>query len=177
MNSSNIEDNINVYKKSVDSVISANILSETDDLFLFELVQTYQIYSHSTSCKKYKNKSCHFNFGKFFTSETIIAQPLKNVSEFERFSILEKRNSIHSNVSEYLNEYLDPSKKVYQSSTIKHVLSKLKISEENYYWALSISTDSHDQVHLKSRTDSCFVNNYNPVLSKAWEANMDLQPV
>ena len=177
MNPSNIEDNINVYKKSVDSVISANILSETDDLFLFELVQTYQIYSHSTSFKKYKNKSCHFNFGKFFTGETIIAQPLKNVSEFERFSILEKRNSIHSNVSECLNEYLDPSKKVYQSSTIKHVLSKLKISEENYYWALPISTDSHDQVHLKSRTDSYFVNNYNPVLLKAWQAYMDLQPV
>ena len=66
---------------------------------------------------------------------------------------------------------------MWQPSSIKHVFSKLQILDRNYYWALSISTDSHDQVHLKSRTDSCFVNNYNPVLSKAWEANMDLQPV
>ena len=90
---------------------------------------------------------------------------------------MEKRNSILSKVSEYINEYLDPSKKLYQPSTIKHVLSKLQILEENYYWALSISTDSHYQIHLKRETDSCFVNDYNRVLLKAWQANMDLEPV
>ena len=87
------------------------------------------MHSHSKSCKKYKiqkkYKSCHFNFGKFFTGETIIAQPIKHVSNFERFSILEKRDIILSKISEYINGYLDPSKKSYQPSTIKHVLSKL----------------------------------------------------
>ena len=70
LNPPNIEDNI-------------DIPSETDDPLLVELVQTYQIHSHAKSCKKYKNTSCRFNFGKFFTSETIIAQPIQNVSEFE----------------------------------------------------------------------------------------------
>ena len=92
------------------SVISANIPTETDDPMLFKHVQTYPIHSHSISCKKYKNKSCHFNFGKFFASETIIAQPVKNFSEFERFSIFEKRDSILSKVSQCINEYLDLSK-------------------------------------------------------------------
>ena len=49
--------------------------------------------------------------------------------------------------------------------------------EENYYWALSISTDSYYQIHFKREADSCFVNNYSPVLLKAWQANIDLQPV
>ena len=103
MNQSNIEGNIDIYKKFVDLVISANIPSETDDPLMFKLVQTYQINSHSKSCtkkKKKKKKKCRFKFGKFFTSETIIAQPVKNASEFEWFSILEKRNSILSKVSE-----------------------------------------------------------------------------
>ena len=70
LNPPNIEDNI-------------DIPSETDDPLLVELVQTYQIHSHAKSCKKYKNTNCRFNFGKFSTSETIIAQPIQNVSEFE----------------------------------------------------------------------------------------------
>ena len=90
---------------------------------------------------------------------------------------MEKRNSILSKVSEYINEYLGPSKKLCQPSTTKHVLSKLQISGKNYYCALSISTGSHYQIQLKRGTDPCFVDNYNPVLLKAWQANMDLQPV
>ena len=130
LNPSNIEDNIDLSEKFVDSVISANIPSETEDPLLFELVQTYRIYSHSKPCKKYKNKSCSFKFGKFFTSETVIAQPIKNVSEFAQLSILEKKDSILSKDSEYINDYLDSSKKFYQPSTIKYVLSKLQISEK-----------------------------------------------
>ena len=36
---------MDIYKKFADSVTSANIPSETDNHMLFELVQTYQIYS------------------------------------------------------------------------------------------------------------------------------------
>ena len=43
-----------IYQKFVDSVISANNPSKTDDPLLPELVQTYQIHSHSNSCKKNK---------------------------------------------------------------------------------------------------------------------------
>ena len=49
--------------------------------------------------------------------------------------------------------------------------------EENYHWAISISTDSHYQVHLKRGANPCFINNYNPTFLKAWQANIDLQLV
>ena len=51
------------------------------------------------------------------------------------------------------------------------------ITEDDYYWALSISPDNDYEIHLKRSTGSCFVNNYNPVLLKAWEANLDMQAV
>ena len=51
------------------------------------------------------------------------------------------------------------------------------ITEDDYYWALSISPDNDYEIHLKRSTGSCFVNNYNPVLLKAWEANLHIQPV
>ena len=61
--------------------------------------------------------------------------------------------------------------------TIEKILADLGISSKDYYWALSISRDSHYQIHFKRAPDSCFVNNYNPILLKAWQANIDLQPV
>ena len=53
----------------------------------------------------------------------------------------------------------------------------MRITEDDYYWTLSISPDNDNEIHLKRSTGSCFVNNYNPVLLKAWEANLDIQPV
>ena len=51
------------------------------------------------------------------------------------------------------------------------------ITEDDYYWTLSISPGNDYEIHLKRSAGSCFVNNYNPVLQKAWEANLDIQPV
>ena len=51
------------------------------------------------------------------------------------------------------------------------------ITEDDYYCALSISPENDYEIHLKRSTGSCFVNNYNPVLLKAWEANLDVQPL
>ena len=51
------------------------------------------------------------------------------------------------------------------------------ITEDDYYCALSISPDSDYEIHLKRSRGSCFVNDYNPVLLKAWEATLDIQPV
>ena len=72
------------------------------------------------------------------------------------------------------------SRQIQANNEINEVLlklSKLQMSEENYYWALSISTDSNYQVHLKRGAHPCFVNDYNPMFLKAWQANIDLQTV
>ena len=54
---------------------------------------------------------------------------------------------------------------------------ELQPAKREYCWALCISSDNNFKLHLKKDTNSCFVNNYNPALLKAWQANIDLQSV
>ena len=54
---------------------------------------------------------------------------------------------------------------------------KLGITEDEYYNSLSISKDSEFEIHLRRPPNSCFVNNYFAEGLRAWEANMDIQPV
>ena len=41
---------------------------------------------------------------------------------------------------------------------------------------MSISPETDYEIHLKRSPGSFFVNSHNPVLHKAWEANLDIQP-
>ena len=74
--------------------------------------------------------------------------------------------------------YLDPSKGTYWKDLfIDGVLLELQLRKKEYYWALTISSRNNFKLHLKRNTNSGFMSNYNPVLLKAWQANIDLQPV
>ena len=101
MNPPNIEGNIDISKKKfrLCYICKYSIWNRRSCccLSLWKLLRFIGILSRAKIQKQ----------NKFFTSETIIAQPIK-----KRFSILEKRNSVLSKVSKYINEYLDPSKKV-----------------------------------------------------------------
>ena len=55
---------IQAYRDFIDSTIQASL--PIDDKELFELVSKYQIHKHSDSCRKYKNKACRYNYGRFF---------------------------------------------------------------------------------------------------------------
>ena len=81
-------------------------------------------------------------------------------------------------VKKYIDNNLDPDSKSFSNDlSIQQLLSKMGITKDNYYWEFSISPDKDYEIHLKRSTGSCFVNNYNPVLLKASEANLGLQPV
>ena len=74
----------------VNKTIQVNIPDKVGKPELHETVKTFQIHSHSKTCRKYKNKKCRFNFPRFFTAETIIAQPFVRVAS-------EKVNKIPGN--------------------------------------------------------------------------------
>ena len=57
------------------------------------------------------------------------------------------------------------------------MLDSVGVTEDQYYWALSISADSDFDLHLKRPIDSCFINNYFLAGIKGFAANVDLQPV
>lgn len=92
--------------------------------------------------------------------------------------MLEKRNKILTVVKEQIDKLLNPNNPQYDpSKTEEQFLSSLGITEEQYYWALSVSHDSDFGLHLKRPLDSCFINNYFVAEVKGFRANVDLQPV
>ena len=71
----------------------------------------------------------------------------------------------------------DPTKDNFtQPLSVKEILDELEIPKDDYYRALSISKREDLELHLKREPNSCF-NNYFGVGFKAWQANMDIQPV
>ena len=73
---------------------------------------------------------------------------------------------------------LDPQKVNYiERKSISKILAELLITEQEYYHALAISADTDFQIHLKRFPNSCFINNYFIDGLRAWEANLDIQPV
>ena len=89
-------------------------------------------------------------------------------------------------VSDYINEYLNPSKRNFydvqredciEPKSIEEILSMPDINVDAYYRSLKISDDNDFQILLRRTPNSCFVNNYFRVVLEAWEANVDIQPV
>ena len=120
-----------------------------------------------------------FTFGHFFTEKTIVAKPLQNIlSQVENFEILNKRSNILCKVKNYIDINFYPSNKHFSNDmSIREILSDIEIIEDDYYWALSVSPETYYEIHLKGSPGSCIINNYNPVLLKTQEANLDMQPV
>ena len=73
---------------------------------------------------------------------------------------------------------IDSEKENYKPPlTIDEILLKSDISNEDYYHALSISVGDDYELHFIRPPNSCFVNNYFETGLRAWQANMDIQPV
>ena len=172
-------ENSQTYTEFVDKHVQAYLPNKDSHPVLHELVFTYQKHIHFKTCRKYKNIPYRFNFGQFFTIRTIIAEPLsKELCDEVKVDILSKRATILSTVKKKIDEILNPSKSEYNPNlTPAQVLATVDISEEDYYWALSMSSDSDYELNLKRSTDSCFINNYFVAGLKGFAANVDLQPV
>ncbi len=83
------------YVKYIDKHVQAYLPDKNKDPELYELVKKHQTHSHSKSCRKYKNVACRFNFGQFFTDNTVVAEPLPNDMDEEiKATILAKRKEI-----------------------------------------------------------------------------------
>lgn len=98
----------------------------------------------------------------FFTKRPVVAEPLSDeLDEEVKTNMLTRRNEILSLVKDKVDKVLNPNKPPYNTTkSEKEILSSLGITEERYYWALSVSHDSDFDLHLKRPLDSCFINNF-----------------
>ena len=132
------------YIDFIDKHVHAYLPNQEQDKELHELVKTYQKHTHSKTCRKYKcTVKCRFNFGQFFTSRTIVAEPLSDELDPElKTNILDRQNEILSIVKDEIDDVLNPSKPNYNPGlTDTDIFKSVNITEEQYYWALYISSD------------------------------------
>ena len=91
---------------------------------------------------------------------------------------MKNRDTISSKVSDFINKYIGHSEDAYRKElSIDYLLLELQITKIEYYWELSITSENDFQFHLKKDTNYCFINNYNLVLFKEWQASTDFQTV
>ena len=174
------EETTDSFVEFIDQHVQAYLPDPISEPELHQLVKMYQTHAHSKTCKRYKNLLCRFNFGHFFTNRTIVGKPLaSHVNDKERCDKLALQKTLLTKVKTVINETLSPSKKeTYNPNhTIEDILHSLDITEKDYYEALSTAAGTDYELHLKCPPNSCFINNYSPSVLKAWQANMDLQPV
>ena len=98
------------------------------------------------------------------------------MNEEERRRILNERSVTLTKVKKFIDGFLNPNDKInYKGDmTIDQILNFLEITKNEYYTCLQTAADSEYEVHLKRPPNSCFINNYNPVVLLAWQANMDI---
>ena len=174
------ENIIEVFVRFLDKHVSAFLPDPVSRPVLYDLVKTHQTHAHSKTCRQYKNLPCRFNIGHFFTEKRIVAKPLaKEMHEELRKRTLTEKGVVLSKVKKYIDEFLNPHNKsnFKGDMTTDEILSVLKIGKSEYNNCLGIAGENEYEIHLKRPPNSCFVNNYNPIVLLAWQANMDIQSV
>ena len=153
-----------------DRYISCSL--NTGDPLLNKTVEEVQIHSHTFTCTKHGN-DCRFHYPRTPSNRTIIAHPLSgDLSDEEKKDKLKEVKSI---VQAVTSEIEKMSADELKSTSIDQLLEKVGITSEDYYAALKISTGSGKSIVMKRDVSEVYVNNYNPDMLRAWDANMDLQ--
>ncbi|OCT76291.1 hypothetical protein XELAEV_18031490mg [Xenopus laevis] len=163
----------------VDQYISCKLPDCTSYPELHQIVTEVQTHSrkHSKSCKKNK-KHCRFGFPKPPMAKTIITQPKYSAEAVVEEEIEAERNDHHYRMEnakkkvQVVWELLNNPSQIFESIT--ELLNKASLSYDEYKEYVQTLTSSSVILMERQPKDS-WINGYNPVLLKAWNANMDIQ--
>ena len=156
--------------KLADELVSCKLPQENDELS--KIVSEVQIHKHTKSCMKY-NGTCCYGFPRLPSPVTLLAKPLElidpTLSEKEMAEKKAKASKILRAAKSFLeNHNFD------ENMTLHDFYLAIDTNEADYVDALKI-TDRGKVLILKREVRERFVNNYNPEMLLAWNANMDLQ--
>ncbi|CAM4490552.1 unnamed protein product [Leuciscus chuanchicus] len=160
----------------IDKYISCKLPDPDKDPELHKIVSEVQMHSrnHSKSCKKNK-KHCRFGFPKPPINRTMISRPRPPPVDQSD----EGNESEETNYASFAKEQLQNVWDLLNDSTqsfdsITQLLHKANMTYEEYEKHIdTISTSS--SIFMERRPQDCWVNGYNPMLLRAWDANMDIQ--
>ncbi|MEW8548761.1 MAG: hypothetical protein AB2693_35120, partial [Candidatus Thiodiazotropha sp.] len=151
--------------------VTCSLPDEQQNSELHDIVTNVQLHSknHSRSCKK-GGKTCRFNFPRPIATETFIAKPTS--APEDTCPVLYKKNATN-----LLTTVWDAiSSQENSDRTAEEILQQLQITQQQYQEA-HCALASRNTVILKRSPSDLWVNPYNEHLLKAWNGNMDIQPV
>ncbi|RXN03150.1 replicase helicase endonuclease [Labeo rohita] len=130
--------------------------------------------NHSKSCRKNK-KHCRFGFPKPPLNRTTITRPRPPpVDQSDEENGSEERDyaSVAKEQLQKVWDLLNDSNHNFE--TITQLLNQANLTYEQYEKHIeALSTSS--LIVMERRPQDCWVNGYNPMLLRAWNANMDIQ--
>ena len=146
-------------------------------------------HAHTKSCRKYDTQ-CRFQFPKYPSTRTIIAEPISGVTESEKKALLKEQKDVLRKVGEVLiddslieeiistiGQSEHESKEVYKINKVKRIklmLEKAGVTLEEYEKALSFTRVGYKVVQERDLTEIS-INSYNVEWLRAWNGNMDMQ--
>ncbi len=160
----------------IDKYISCKLPDPNKDPELHRIVSEVQMHSrnHSKSCRKNK-KHCRFGFPKPPINRTTITRPRPPPAEQSDDENGSEERDYASVAKERLQkvwDLLNDSKQSFE--TITQLLNQVNMTYEEYEKHIeALSTSS--LIVMERRPQDCWVNGYNPMLLRAWDANMDIQ--
>ncbi len=160
----------------IDKYISCKLPDPNKDPELHRIVSEVQMHSrnHSKSCRKNK-KHCRFGFPKPPINRTTITRPRPPPAEQSDDENRSEERDYASVAKEQLQkvwDLLNDSKQSFE--TITQLLNQVNMTYEEYEKHIeALSTSS--LIVMERRPQDCWVNGYNPMLLRAWNANMDIQ--
>ncbi|XP_053406580.1 uncharacterized protein LOC128559306 [Mercenaria mercenaria] len=168
-NTSNNEDFINY----IDKYITCNIPDQQSDPELFEIVTSVQMHSkrHSKSCRK-GSKQCRFNFPRPVSLNTFIAVPTDAPDNIPLGTYKKAATNTLSAVWDMINSSQEEDTQV----TVSAIFEAVNITPDQYR-AAHCALATKNTVVFKRNITECWVNPYNSHLLRAWNGNMDIQPV
>ena len=164
------KDRPEVICKFVDRYVQCSLPSPEEDPELHSLVNNLQRHTHSHSCRK-TGKLCRFNFPKPVSKDTLVSKlPVSdNLSPQTLIEIRKQSQETLSVVKTYVNNTTDV-----EEMSLDNVLENCSLTSNQYHEALRNASKT-TTLFLHRNPSAVMLNNYNPWLLRAWQANLDVQ--
>ena len=141
---------------------------------LLDKVKSLQTHSknHTSTCRK-GGKACRFNFPRPVSTRTFIVKPIPapegTTDATWRKEASEKMEVYWQTLEEMIEEDLE-------TTTAQDILDKANLTQDELEHNLG-RLAKKVMIILQREPNACWVNQYNPHLMTAWNANMDIQYV
>ncbi|KAI8507071.1 hypothetical protein Bbelb_155100 [Branchiostoma belcheri] len=161
----------------VDRYVSCQLPNAETDKELFDIVSQVQMHrkGHTASCKK-GGKVCRFGFPKPPVKQTFLCGPTRLTEmTFEELASIPAREAQAEAILKAFWDVLNKKSEPEKCST-DDLLKEVKITTAQFCVAMNTMAN-RKQIMLRREPKDMWVNNYNPHLLRAWNANMDIQYV